>query len=148
MQDIFTTLSGFVSEFAAEPEAKEPIVFAAWRRTSGHLILENAKPLNFENATLKIAVRDKNWQRQLADHAREYLFKINSLMNGIAIDRIEFVIHPAAFEAIETGSRKLENLTNAPSPDILASANSITDIALREQFLRAAVAAETRGIKN
>lgn len=148
MQDVFSTLSGIVGEFTAEPEAKEPIVFAAWRRTSGNLIAENAKPLNFENTTLKIAVRDKNWQRQLAAHLREYLFKINSLLNGIAVDRIEFVIHPAAFETTGTGSRKSETLTNPPSPDILASANSIADIALREQFLRAAVAAESRGSKN
>lgn len=148
MQDVFSTLLGIVGEFAAEPEAKEPIVFAAWRRTSGNLISENAKPLNFENATLKIAVRDKNWQRQLADHGREYLFKINSLLNGIAVDRIEFVIHPAAFEATRIGSGKSENLTIPPSPDILASANSIADIALREQFLRTAAAAESRGSKN
>ncbi len=145
MQDVFNTLSGIVGEFAAEPEAKEPIVFAAWRRTSGNLISENAKPLNFGNATLKIAVRDKNWQRQLAAHLREYLFKINSLLKGIAVDRIEFVIHPAAFEATEIGSRKSENETRRPSPDIVASANSIGDIALREQFLRVAGAAEARG---
>lgn len=142
MQDIFSTLSGIVGEFAAEPEAKGPIVFAAWRRTSGNLISENAKPLNFENATLKIAVRDKNWQRQLAAHLREYLFKINSLLNGIAVDRIEFVIYPAAFETTQLGTEKSENETNRPSSDIVASANSIADIGLREQFLRAAGAAE------
>src|SRR5688572_24952339 len=135
MQDIFSTLSGIVGEFAADPEAKEPIVFAAWRRTSGNLISDNAKPLNFENATLKIAVRDKNWQRQLASHLREYLFKINSLLKGISVDRIEFVIYPAAFEAAESGSKRAENETTKPSADIAASANAIRDIGLREQFL-------------
>jgi hypothetical protein len=145
MQDIFSTLSGIVGEFAAEPEAKEPIVFAAWRRTSGNLISENAKPLNFESATLRIAVRDKNWQRQLAAHLREYLFKINSLLNGIAVDRIEFVIQPATFETTQLGTGTSENETNRPSPDIVASANSIADIGLREQFLRAAGAAEGHG---
>jgi hypothetical protein len=148
MQDVFSTLSGIVGEFAAEPEAKEPIVFAAWRRTSGNLISENAKPLNFENATLKIAVRDKNWQRQLADHAREYLFRINSMLEGISVDRVEFVIQPTAFEQTEIGSEKSEYLTNPPSPDILASANSIADSSLREQFLRAAAASESRAGKN
>jgi hypothetical protein len=144
MQDVFSTLSGIVGEFAAEPEAKQPIVFAAWRRTSGSLIAENAKPLNFANAVLKIAVRDKNWQRQLADHSREYLFKINSMLKGIAVNRVEFVIQPSAFKAMEVGIRTTGNDQALPSSDIAASAKAIGDIGLREQFLRAAVAAETR----
>lgn len=148
MRDVFSTLSGIVAEFAAAPEALEPIVFAAWRRTSGSLIAENAKPLGFANAVLKIAVRDKNWQRQLADHSREYLFKINSLLNGIAVDHIEFVIQPAVFKPSENAIRKFDNVPNGPSSSIVASANSIADETLREQFLRAAVAAESRDIKN
>ncbi len=144
MQDVFSTLSGIVGEFTAEPEAKQPIVFAAWRQTSGELIAENAKPLNFANTVLKIAVRDKNWQRQLADHSREYLSKINSTLTGISVDRVEFVIQPTAFEASQIGIRKFTTEPLDLSPDIVASANSIVDIGLREQFLRAAVAAETR----
>lgn len=144
MQDVFSTLSGIVAELAAAPEAVEPIVFAAWLRTSGSLIAENAKPLNFANTVLKVAVRDKNWQRQLADHSREYLFKINSTLTGISVDRVEFVIQPTAFEASEIGIRKFATEPLDLSPDIVTSAKSIADMGLREQFLRAAVAAETR----
>lgn len=144
MQDFFSTLSGIVGEFTAEPEANQPIVFAAWRRTSGDLIAENAKPFNFANAVLKIAVRDKNWQRQLADHSREYLFKINSMLTGISVDRVEFVIQPTVFEASEIGIRKFAAEPLDLSSDIVTSAKSIADMGLREQFLRAAVAAETR----
>ena len=142
MQDVFSTLLKIASDIAHEPEGREAIVFAAWRRTSGNLISENAKPLNFGNATLKIAVQNKNWQRQLADHSREYLFKINSILKGIDVDRIEFVIQPAAFANIDrTTDEATERIA---SESVVNSANAIRDSGLREQFLRAAVAAETR----
>lgn len=144
MQDVFSTLLKIASDIAHEPEGREAIVFAAWRRTSGNLISENAKPLNFENATLKIAVQNKNWQRQLADHSREYLFKVNSMLKEIDVDRIEFVIQPAAFMNIDRTTDTAVGAERIASDSVVKSANAIRDPGLREQFLRAALAAETR----
>lgn len=133
-----------VGEFTSEPEARQPIVFAAWRRTSGSLIAENARPFAFTGSTLRIAVRDKNWQRQLADHSREYLFKINSMLKGIAVDRVEFVIQPSAFDAPELRAKEILTESALLPADVTDSAKAIVDNGLRDQFLKAAAAAETR----
>jgi aspartyl-tRNA(Asn)/glutamyl-tRNA(Gln) amidotransferase subunit C len=98
MESLFNTLPALLKRLPDVPEVRRAVVFAAWRRTAGEELRERAKPLSIESRRLRVAVPDKNWQRQLESLAPQLLFKLNTLLEDSVVDYIEFVIDPAAFE--------------------------------------------------
>ena len=137
MESLFNTLPALLKRLPDIPEVRRAVVFAAWRRTAGEELRERAKPLSVESRRLRVAVPDKNWQRQLESLAPQLLFKLNTLLEDSVIDYIEFVIDPAAFEprdnAATTDSPGVEH-----SAEIDTAASAIRDPELRKAVVDAA----------
>jgi hypothetical protein len=152
MQDIFRTLpaiSGLLSQSHATVEAQ---VFAAWRRAAGSVLALRAAPIEIKGTTLRIAVENKNWQRQLTELAAELIYKINTEIGSGQITFLEFTIDEGLLTvqgkeiATETGqgpSIGQPNVEMLPA-EVTQAAEMIKDSEMRRQFLRAAASCAER----
>lgn len=144
MLDLFRTLPDIVKNIDGAEALREAFVFAAWRRIAGDGLAEHAVPVKLEGSTLRIAVSNLMWQRQLKDLAGQMLFKLNAALGSPTVNFVEFVIDEAAVLAARKGSGATDEselrreADNAISPELTTAAASITDDELRKQFLLAA----------
>ncbi len=137
MEALFKTLPALLKQLPDVPEVRRAVVFAAWKRVAGAQLVQRAIAHSLDGRILGVAVRDKNWQRQLQDLAPQLLFKLNAILEDSVIDRIEFVIDPAAFEDVLKDAAS--HGSDASAPDVIErSAAAIRDPDLREAVVRAA----------
>ena len=136
MEALFKTLPALLKQLPDVPEVRRAVVFAAWKRVAGAQLVQRAAAHSLDGRVLGVAVRDKNWQRQLQDLAPQLLFKLNAMLEDSVIDRIEFIIAPEAFADIAKDPAN-EDTAAAPA-DIERSAAAISDPSLRKAVVRAA----------
>lgn len=137
MQDLFRTLPAILKNVEGSDAVRGAFVFAAWRRIAGESLLLHAIPLRLESTRLSIAVSDKTWQRHLQDLSSQMLFKLNAAAGERTVEFIEFVVDAEAVRKSGGASRIAVEDAEIPE-DLRASAASIEDENLREQFLGAA----------
>ena len=143
MLDIFRTLPGILGDIEGVEVVREAVVFAAWRRIAGESLTAHAVPVALENGTLKVAVSNLNWQRNLKDHCGQMLFKLNAALGSPTVTYIELQIDEHAVLRGRTGSAPQDDAFRAAaqneiSDDLKRAAASIEDEELRRQFLLAA----------
>ena len=146
MLDLFRTLPGLVTDIDGAEPVREALVFAAWRRIAGKALAEHTAPIKLENGTLRVAVSNLTWQRHLKDLCGQMLFKINAVVGIPAVSFIELEINePAVLQERSRQSRSFASDSDLQreskkeiTPDLVSSAEKITDEKLREQFLLAA----------
>jgi hypothetical protein len=152
MQDIFRTLPAISGLLSQSPATVEAQVFAAWRRAAGSDLASRTVPVEIKGTTLRVAVENRNWQRQLAELAAELLFKINTEIGSRKITFLEFTIDEGLFTAQrkeignETGQGPSIDQHNVEmlSPEISQAAEMIKNSEMRRQFLRAAASCAER----
>lgn len=140
MNEFFAALPALLKRMPDNPEIREAVVFAAWKRSAGRSLSEHTAPLAIQEQKLIIAVRDRTWKRQLESLAGELVYKINALLGQPTVTFIEFIIDPEAInervgKPAETDDAEL---TPEAAAEIGTAAADIKDPALREQFLHAA----------
>ena len=144
MLDIFRTLPGILGDLEGVEAVREAIVFAAWRRIAGESLTSHAVPVELENGTLRIAVSNLNWQRNLKDQCGQMLFKLNAALGSPIVTYIELQIDEQAVLANRSDAlRPQDDAFRAAaekeiSDDLTRVSASIEDEDLRRQFLLAA----------
>lgn len=143
MLDIFRTLPGILGDMEGVEVVREAVVFATWRRIAGESLTAHAVPVGLENGTLRIAVSNLNWQRNLKDQCGQMLFKLNAVLRSPIVTYIELQIDEQAVLNSRTGPSPQDDAFRAAaekeiSSDLTQAAASIEDEDLRRQFLLAA----------
>src|SRR6476620_4149795 len=104
MQDILSALPELLDEHGDNEEVRRAVVFAIWRRVAGDSLSEHASAVALDGSTLRIAVADRNWQRNLSELSKEMLFRMNFIFGSAEVKRLEFVIDKAA---VATANRRV-----------------------------------------
>ena len=94
MEALIKALPAVLRASGNAPEVAEAAAIAAWKHAAGENLKEHALPLSLHDRTLKVAVRDAIWQRQLHSMRGQMLFRMNSLLGQPVVGAIEFIIDP------------------------------------------------------
>ena len=92
MEGLIKSLPAVLRASGNAPEVIEAAAIAAWKHAAGEQLKEHAVPLGLEGRTLKIAVADVIWQKQLHAMRGQMLFRVNSLLGQPLVGAIEFVV--------------------------------------------------------
>jgi hypothetical protein len=146
MNALFGSLTGLLKEFGDNPDVREAVVFAAWKKIAGEALSLQAVPVELNDERLVVAVENKMWKRHLEDLSGQMLFKINSALGAPMVTFIEFRLDTKFFRTRDRERRRAqadeEGSAQAARAEITeklrASAGAIRDEDLREQFLLAA----------
>lgn len=126
-------------------EVAEAAAIVAWKHAAGDGLKEHAVPLRLEHRTLRVAVIDTIWQKQLHSMRGQLLFRVNSILGQPVVSAIEFEINPKLFKArTEQPSQPEELLDNEVPLELWSAANAIHDKELRKNFLKTAMTALRR----
>ena len=77
-----------------QPKVAEAAAIAAWKHAAGEQLKEHALHLSLQDRTLKVAVRDAIWQKQLHSMRGQMIYRVNSLLGQPIVDTIEFIVDP------------------------------------------------------
>jgi hypothetical protein len=94
MEGFIKSLPAVVRASGNAPEVIEAAAIAAWKHAAGDGLKEHAVPLGLQDRTLKIAVADVVWQKQLHAMRGSMLYRVNSLLGQALVGAIEFIIDP------------------------------------------------------
>jgi len=95
MEGLIKSLPAVLRASGNAPEVIEAAAVAAWKHAAGDGLKEHAVPLGLEDRTLKIAVADVIWQKQLHAMRGQMIFRVNSLLGQPLVGAIEFIIDPS-----------------------------------------------------
>ena len=145
MEGLIKSLPAVLRASGNAPEVIEAAAIAAWKHAAGEGLKEHAVPLGFHDRTLKIAVPDAVWQKQLHAMRGQMMFRVNSMLGQPIVSAIEFVVDPKVAKArAEARQPPDEPLDNEVPLEIWSAANAIHDKELRKSFLKTAMAALKR----
>lgn len=100
-QSQITTVEGLIKSLGTvlrasgnAPEVAEAAAIAAWKHCAGDGLKERAVAFALQDRTLRVAVADLIWQKQLHSMRGQMIFRINSLLGQPVVGAIEFIIDP------------------------------------------------------
>ena|SRR6478735_2384738 len=142
MQDILSALPELLDQHGDNEDVRRSVIFAIWRRVAGDSLSEHAVAVDLENFTLRIAVADRNWQRNLSELSKEMLFRMNFIFGSAEVKRLEFVIDKAAVatvnrRGVDHAADEAQALDEIDEP-LGKAADKIADDDMRRKFLLAA----------
>jgi predicted nucleic acid-binding Zn ribbon protein len=94
MEGLIKSLPAVLRASGNAPEVAEAAAIAAWKHAAGEGLRDHAVPLGLQDRTLKIAVADPIWQKQLHLMRGQMLFRVNSLLGQPIVGEIEFIVDP------------------------------------------------------
>ena len=92
MEGLIKCLPAVLRASGNAPEVAEAAAIAAWKYAAGESLKAHAVPIGLQDRTLKIAVADVIWQKQLHSMRGQMIFRVNSLLGQPLVGAIEFVI--------------------------------------------------------
>ena len=92
MEGLIKSLPAVLRASGNAPEVIEAAVIAAWKHAAGESLKSHAIPLGLQERTLRVAVADAIWQRQLHAMRGQMLFRVNNLLGQPLVGSIEFII--------------------------------------------------------
>jgi len=108
MDDIFSALPVLLDRHNDNEDVRRAVVFAVWRRIAGESLVGRAVPFGLDGSRLKIAVADRNWQRNIEQLAKEMIFKMNYIFGRPEVKFIEFVIDGDALKSPSSRTDRAE----------------------------------------
>ena len=145
MNQLIKSLPGVLRAAGDSAEVAEAAAIAAWKHAAGDGLKDHTVPLRLEQRTLRVAVVDAIWQKQLHSMRGQLLFRVNSILGQPVVSAIEFEINPKLFKArTEQPSQPEELLDNEVPLELWSAANAIQDKELRKNFLKTAMTALRR----
>jgi hypothetical protein len=140
MNQLIKSLPGVLRAAGDSVEVVEAAAIAAWKYAAGEALKDHAVPLKLENRTLKVAVADTIWQKQLSSMQGQLLFRINSILGQPVVGTLEFVIDSKLVRTrVERQTPVEELLDNEVPLELWSAANAIQDKELRKRFLKTAL---------
>ena len=94
MEALIKALPAVLRASGNAPEVAEAAAIAAWKHCAGAGLKERAVPFALHDRTLRVAVADLIWQKQLHAMRGPMIYKINTLLGQPVVGAIEFVIDP------------------------------------------------------
>jgi predicted nucleic acid-binding Zn ribbon protein len=94
MEGLIKSLPAVLRASGNAPEVAEAAAIAAWKHAAGEGLRDHAVPLGLQDRTLKIAVADPIWQKQLNLMRGQMLFRVNSLLGQPIVGELEFIVDP------------------------------------------------------
>ena len=94
MEALIKALPAVLRASGNAPEVAEAAAIAAWKHAAGEQLKDHALPISLQERTLKVAVRDAIWQKQLHSMRGQMLYRVNSLLGQPIVAAIEFIIDP------------------------------------------------------
>ena len=94
MEGLIKCLPAVLRASGNAPEVAEAAAIAAWKHAAGEGLRDHAVPLGLQDRTLKIAVADPIWQKQLHSMRGQMLFRVNSLLGQPIVGTLEFIVDP------------------------------------------------------
>lgn len=145
MNQLIKSLPGVLRAAGDSDEVAEAAAIAAWKHAAGDGLKEHAVPLRLEQRTLRVAVTDAIWQKQLHSMRGQLLFRVNSILGQPVVGAIEFEIDPKHFKArTERPQQPEQPLDNEVPLELWSAASAIHDKELRKSFLKTAMTALKR----
>ena len=145
MNQLIKSLPGVLRAAGDSAEVAEAAAIAAWKHAAGDGLKEHAVPLKLEHRTLRVAVVDAIWQKQLHSMRGQLLFRVNSILGQPVVSAIEFEIDPKRFKTrTEQPQPPEQPLDNEVPLELWSAANAIHDKELRKSFLKTAMTALRR----
>ena len=145
MNQLIKSLPGVLRAAGDSAEVAEAAAIAAWKHVAGNGLKDHAVPVKLENRTLKVAVVDAIWQKQLHSMRGQLLFRVNSICGQPVVSAIEFEIDPKLCKTrTEQPKEPKQPLDNEVPLELWSAANAIHDKELRKSFLKTAMAALKR----
>lgn len=92
MEGLIKTLPAVVRASGNAPEVIEAAAIAAWKHAAGENLKGHAVPVSLQDRTLRVAVADVIWQKQLHAMRGQMLFRVNSLLGQPLVGAIEFIV--------------------------------------------------------
>ena len=92
MEGLIKTLPAVVRASGNAPEVVEAAAIAAWKHAAGENLKGHAVALSLQDRTLKVAVADVIWQKQLHVMRGQMLFRVNTLLGQPLVGSLEFVV--------------------------------------------------------
>ncbi len=138
MQGLFSIITKLGSQAPPGVDFKRALVHAAWRRVAGDEINQRAMIVDLSDGVLTVATVSPEWQGQLRELAPQMLYRVNALIGGSGVDRIEFTVDEASVLASLNAPEESESEDAEPSPELEEAAAAIKNDELRESFLAAA----------
>jgi hypothetical protein len=144
MNQLIKSLPGVLRAAGDSAEVAEAAAIAAWKHAAGDGLKEHAVPLKLEHRTLRVAVVDMIWQKQLHSMRGQLLFRVNSILGQPVVSAIEFEIDPKLFKTRTEQPPPEVPLDNEVPLELWSAANAIHDKELRKSFLKTAMTALRR----
>ena len=144
MNQLIKSLPGVLRAAGDSTEVAEAAAIAAWKHAAGDGLKEHAVPLKLEQRTLRVAVVDAIWQKQLHSMRGQLLFRVNSILGQPVVSAIEFEIDSKLFKTRSEQPPPEEPLDNEVPLELWSAANAIHDKELRKSFLKTAMTALRR----
>ena len=94
MNQFIKSLSSVLRASGNAPEVAEAAAIAAWKHCAGEGLKDRAVAVTLDDRTLRVAVADLIWQKQLHAMRGQMIFRINSLLGQPVVGAIEFIIDP------------------------------------------------------
>jgi len=92
MEGLIKTLPAVLRASGNAPEVIEAAAIAAWKYAAGESLKGHAVAISLQDRTLRVAVADVIWQKQLHAMRGQMLFRVNSLLGQPLVGSIEFII--------------------------------------------------------
>src|SRR5215213_8790731 len=113
MDGILKSLRQVLRASGDAPEVIEAGAIAAWKHAAGDGLKDHAVPVALHERTLRVAVADAIWQKQLHSMRGQMLFRVNTLLGQPIVGAIEFVVDPqAVIPRVETKKPRSDVLDN------------------------------------
>lgn len=140
MNQLIKLLPAIIRAAGDSEEVAEAAAIAAWKHAAGDGLKDHAVPVKLERRTLRVAVADAIWQKQLNSMRGQLLFRVNTTLGRPLVSTIEFMIDPKlAMAHAETQKPAGEPLDNEVPLELWSAANAIHDKELRKSFLKTAM---------
>jgi hypothetical protein len=94
VEALIKALPAVLRASANAPEVAEAAAIAAWKHCAGEGLKDRAVAFALHDRTLRVAVADLIWQKQLHSMRGQMLYRINTLLGQPVVGAIEFVIDP------------------------------------------------------
>lgn len=139
MEQLFGAIPDVLKTLGANAEVEQALVFAAWMRCAGPPLNQRARPIEFFENRLVVAVEDNMWRRHLEELSPQLLARINGQLGNGILKYIEFRVEPRTFQEVRQNDLSANALMVESVPSVVSlAAQNIADVRLRKIFLEAA----------
>ena len=94
MEALIKALPAVLRASGNAPEVAEAAAIAAWKHCAGEGLKDRAVPFALHERTLRVAVADLIWQKQMTAMRGQMVYKINTLLGQPVVGSLEFIIDP------------------------------------------------------